>query len=157
PGKCAAVPSASLSTCVDTQAQCGVCRTLNGADGLASRCHVFADGVAVDYCGDRPATAQSIARQWDEMLLDAIRRDTPRPTTHARNLFHLSVLMWDVWRSYGGGGTAWLTDEPHASADPARDRDIAVSFAAYRLIASRFQHSNGRLATMAEIQARMLD
>jgi len=51
-------------------------------------------------------TQQSIARQWDEVLLDAIRRDTPRPTVHARNLFHLSGVMWDAWRAYGGGGSA---------------------------------------------------
>ncbi len=43
--------------------------------------------------------------------------------------------MWDAWRAYGGGGTAWLTDESHASADPARDRATAISFAAYRLLA----------------------
>ena len=53
------------------------------------------------------STQQSIARQWDEVLLDAIRRDTPRPTVHARNLFHLSGVMWDAWRAYGGGGSAW--------------------------------------------------
>ena len=81
------------------------------------------------------STTQSIARQWDEELLDAIRRDTPRPTVHARNLFHLSAAMWDAWRAYGGGGSAWLTDESHVSADPARDRAIAISFAAYRLLA----------------------
>ena len=81
------------------------------------------------------STQQSIARQWDEVLLDAIRRDTPRPTVHARNLFHLSGAMWDAWRAYGGGGSAWLTDESHASADPAADRAIAISFAAYRLLA----------------------
>src|SRR5664279_1935140 len=29
----------------------------------------------------------SAARVWDEAALDAIRRDLPRPTVHARNLF----------------------------------------------------------------------
>src|SRR6185312_15488384 len=43
---------------------------------------------------------RSVARVWDEALLDAIRRDIPAPTTHARNLFHLSAAMWDAWAAY---------------------------------------------------------
>ena len=39
----------------------------------------------------------SVARLWDEALLDAIRRDFPRPTVHARNLYHVSAAMWDAW------------------------------------------------------------
>ena len=31
----------------------------------------------------------SVARRWDESLLDAIRRALPAPTVHARNLFHV--------------------------------------------------------------------
>src|SRR6266498_3377597 len=30
----------------------------------------------------------SVARRWDEALLDAVRRALPAPTVHARNLFH---------------------------------------------------------------------
>ena len=67
------------------------CR-FDGADRLGHRMpSLTRTGVATLYCGDRPVTQQSIARQWDEVLLAAIiRRDTPRPTVHARNLFHLS-------------------------------------------------------------------
>src|SRR5437870_9839063 len=43
------------------------------------------------------ASTQSVARQWDEELLQAIRIDIPRPPVHARNLYHLSVAMWDAW------------------------------------------------------------
>ena len=39
----------------------------------------------------------SIARQWNEELLSAIRNDFARPTVHARNLFHSSVIMYDAW------------------------------------------------------------
>ena len=42
----------------------------------------------------------SAARVWDEAALDAIRRDLPRPTVHARNLFHMSAGMWDAWAAY---------------------------------------------------------
>ena len=40
--------------------------------------------------------AQSVAREWNEVLLEAIRDDYARPTVHARNLFHTSVVMYDA-------------------------------------------------------------
>ena len=42
----------------------------------------------------------TIARQWTDAALFAIRRDLARPTVHARNLFHLSAAMYDVWAMY---------------------------------------------------------
>ena len=45
-------------------------------------------------------TAHSVARMWNEVLLDAIRNDLARPTVHARNLFHTSILMYDSWAIY---------------------------------------------------------
>lgn len=155
PGQCASASASDLFTCVLQQSTCGVCLALNAADGLTQGCHQFTDGVATSYCGDRPARTRSIAHEWDEALLSAIRLDTPRPTVHARNLFHLSALMWDVWRAYGGGGKAWLTDESHASDDPARDREIAISFAAYRLLAHRFFAGPGRNATQTALRDLM--
>ncbi len=38
----------------------------------------------------------STERLWNEELLGAIRMDFARPTIHARNLFHSSVLMYDA-------------------------------------------------------------
>ena len=43
---------------------------------------------------------QSVARQWNEQMLSAIRLDYARPTVHARNLYHVSVAMWDAWAAY---------------------------------------------------------
>ena len=40
---------------------------------------------------------QSIARKWMEVLLEAIRNDLARPPVHARNLFHLSSIMYDAF------------------------------------------------------------
>ena len=42
----------------------------------------------------------SVARQWNEAMLNAIRHDFARPTVHARNLYHVSVAMWDAWAVY---------------------------------------------------------
>ncbi len=40
---------------------------------------------------------KSIARQWNEALLDAIRINFPDPTIVSRNLYHASVAMWDAF------------------------------------------------------------
>jgi hypothetical protein len=104
------------------------------------------------------ATAASIARQWDEEALAAIRRDIPRPPVHARNLFHLSVAMWDAWVAYDQtrGATGYLTTERHASVDPAKDRVEALSFAAYRILSARYAHAFGAEASLASFDAKML-
>lgn len=54
---------------------------------------VTADGSRID-------EQHSIARVWNEVLLEAIRADYARPTVHARNLFHVSVVMYDAWAAY---------------------------------------------------------
>src|SRR3979490_3527836 len=53
----------------------------------------------------------SVARRWDEALLDAIRRALPNPPVHARNLFHLSVAMWDAWAAYDTTASGYLFKE----------------------------------------------
>ncbi len=40
---------------------------------------------------------KTIFREWNEVLLEAIRNDFARPTVHARNLFHASSLMYDTY------------------------------------------------------------
>ena len=50
----------------------------------------------------------SVARIWNEQLLNAIRKDRPKPPVHARNLFHLSVAMWDAWATYDPEVTGYL-------------------------------------------------
>ena len=42
----------------------------------------------------------SVARIWNEVLLEGIRNDFARPTVHARNLWHSSILMYDAWAVY---------------------------------------------------------
>ncbi len=52
-----------------------------------------AAGAEDGQCTRTTDAAKSVARLWDEVALDAIRRDFPAPTVHARNLYHLSAAM----------------------------------------------------------------
>jgi hypothetical protein len=85
----------------------------------------------------------SIARRWDEALLEAIRRALPNPPVHARNLFHLSVAMWDAWATYDPTAQGYLTTEKIVARDPDQARIQAMSFAAWGVLRSRFRNAVG--------------
>lgn len=86
----------------------------------------------------RDAPPRSAARVWNEELLAAIRIDIPKPPAQARNLFHLSIAMWDAWAAYDPVATGFLFREKHLAADVEAARAQAISHAAYRLLKHRF-------------------
>lgn len=96
----------------------------------------------------------SVARQWNEAQLLAIRNDFARPPVHARNLWHVSIAMYDAWAAYDDVSETYLLgnsvgnftssfDGIPEPDDLAAARDEAVSFAAYRVLKHRFQFSPG--------------
>src|SRR5229473_8676628 len=87
------------------------------------------------------SATQSTARTWDEQILSAIRIDTPNPPVHARNLYHLSVVMYDAWAAYDPVAVGYLFREKHTAADLAAARSQAISFAAYRMLKERYVYS----------------
>src|SRR5207249_316897 len=80
------------------------------------------------------SSGHSVARLWDEQLLDAIRIDIPKPPAHARNLFHLSVAMWDAWAAYAPTAVGYLVREKQTAEELKTAREEAISYAAYRLL-----------------------
>src|SRR5947207_6691755 len=102
-------------------------------------------------CAQSPAHAQwSVARLWDEALLDAIRRALPNPPLHARNLFHTSVAMWDAWAAYDPDATGDLFTEKHTAGDVAAARDEAISYAAYGVLSARYIKAVGGDESLSE-------
>jgi hypothetical protein len=108
-----------------------------------------------------PAVAElthSVARRWDDALLDAIRRALPNPPVHARNLFHLSVAMWDAWAAYDDTASGYLFKEKrHAGeCELAAARREAISYAAFRVLSARFIKSVGADVSLSEF-ANLMD
>lgn len=97
----------------------------------------------------------SVARQWNELLLEAIRTDYARPTVHARNLFHTSVAMWDAWAAYDDDAHTYLHHETATAVDVTAAREEAISFAAYRILSHRFATSPGAVGSLASFDAKM--
>jgi hypothetical protein len=92
----------------------------------------------------------SVARRWDEALLDAIRRSLPNPPVHARNLFHLSVAIWDGWATYDATASGYIFKEKLHAADVTAARNEAISYAAYRILSARFIKSVGADKSLSE-------
>ena len=88
------------------------------------------------------AHGQSVARQWNEVLLDSIRIDFPAPTVHSRNLFHTSAAMYDAWAAYDAMAVGSFFTEKHTSGDVAAARNEAISYAAYRVLSQRYSLAN---------------
>ena len=105
------------------------------------------------------AVEETVARQWNEVLLEAIRGDFARPTVHARNLFHSSVLAFDAFAAYDTVdaplflGQMWQGMEvsfndsllviPPTPAERTAAQETAISHAIYRLLSHRFATSPG--------------
>ena len=114
---------------------------------------------ATSACVPSADTGHSVARVWDDAILDAIRRDLPRPTVHARNLFHLSAAMWDAWAAYDPHAEGYFVKEKLREklriTDPAAARDEAISYAAYRILTERYGNAIGAADSLAEFDATM--
>lgn len=92
----------------------------------------------------------SVARRWDEALLDAIRRALPNPPVHARNLFHLSAAMWDAWATYDPQADGYIVTEKHSASNAGEARNEAISYAAYSVLSSRFIKAVGGEESLSE-------
>lgn len=105
----------------------------------------------------------SVAREWNEQLLEAIRKDFARPTVHARNLFHASVLMYDAWAifdnaakpvflgtTFGGYYTEYTPIAMPIDKNEAR-KEI-MSYAVFRLLMHRFENSPNAMETLASLE-----
>jgi hypothetical protein len=97
----------------------------------------------------------SVARRWDEALLDAIRRALPAPTVHARNLFHASAAMWDAWAAYDPKAEGYFVKEKLGASNVEAARSEAISYAAYRVLTARYIKSVGAEESLSEFSDLM--
>ncbi|MEX6626240.1 DUF6851 domain-containing protein [Tenacibaculum salmonis] len=115
---------------------------------------------------DNKKEDHSIARLWNEELLKAIRSDYARPTVHARNLFHVSVAMYDAWSVYNDVAKPYLVGNSVEGFKVElkdfisnEETDISIkktiSYAAYRLLKHRFKNSPNSEVTLLSINKLM--
>ncbi len=101
--------------------------------GCATRLPSHSEG-----CTPTDHVGMSVARIWDEEVLEMIRQVVPAPTVHARNLFHVSAAMWDAWAAYDPTADGYFVTEKQKSGDVKAAREAAMSYAAYRILLWRY-------------------
>lgn len=108
-------------------------------------------------CSPLPAVGgpPTIARIWNQQILSAIRIDRPNPPVHARNLFHLATVMYNAWAAYDDTAVGYIHHEKAVAADPVSARREAVSYAAYRLLRSRYAGGVNAAATLASLDNQL--
>lgn len=89
-----------------------------------------------------PEPTGSMARRWQEQLINSIRRDIPHPPKHARNLHHVAVAMYDAWAAYDATAIGVVVDEAQTASMPS-DVDTAISYAALRVLQHRYATAIG--------------
>ena len=116
----------------------------------------------------------TVATHWNEEVLEGIRNDFARPTVHARNLLHSSIIMYDAWAAYDNTSseTYFLGktihdyicefDESNFSIPETPEevkvaQETALSYAVYRFMKHRYGNSPQADATMSNINARMME
>ncbi|MEL7121167.1 MAG: T9SS type A sorting domain-containing protein [Bacteroidota bacterium] len=113
------------------------------------------------------AQEESVARQWNEMLLEAIRNDFARPTVHARNLFHVSGAMYDAWALFDSTAQPYLVGQtvngftcpliegfPDLAIDYTKEQvETAVTWAAHRVLKNRFLFSPGGIEILTKMDS----
>lgn len=124
--------------------------------------HITTIFIAVFILGCNQLTAQqsehSVAREWNEALLHSIRKDFARPTVHARNLWHISVAMYDAWAVYTDAADCYFLgdtvgqyicsfDGISLTSNRKASQEEAISYAAFRLIKHRFNNSPNKEET----------
>lgn len=109
----------------------------------------------------------SVAREWNEALLQAIREDFARPTVHARNLFHVSVAMYDAWAAYDETAEPYFLGKTvngftcpffgvNVPTDIEAMRKEAISYASFRLLNHRFKNSPGANSSLSRFRNLMI-
>ena len=109
---------------------------------------------------------QSVARRWNELLLQAIREDFARPPIQARNLFHTSMAMYDAWAVYDTTAETLLLGKTYggyycpfegisAPADVEAARRETISYAVYRILYRRFLYSPNAFSSISRFSSYM--
>ena len=123
---------------------------------------------ALPQSGQAQEAEHDIAYEWIEAQLKGIRVDFARPPIHARNLFHVSVAMYDAWAAYDevaetfllgktvGGYTVEFDGIPEnilPFLDIPESRKEAISYAAYRVLTHRYANSPGVATSQARFDS----
>jgi len=109
---------------------------------------------------------RSVARNWSEALIFALRRDTGRVAYNSRVVFQFSVAVYDAWAVHDADARPYLLGEtvntfkcpyvPSSTLESsAASQRITISYATYRYLRHRFGKSANANESFAVFDAVM--
>lgn len=117
--------------------------------------------------------SSTIARKWIDILLESIRNDFARPTVHARNLFHFSSMLYDIFYLYEYSlgkynlkpyllnkvvdGVNYSLDLDKISIENEKDFKQVLSYASNNFLKERFKNSPFFMSSFELIDSLMLN
>ena len=92
-------------------------------------------------------TDSTITRQINETALSLVRLSLARPTVTARNLYHLSALLWDIYASFNGQAekTLFVYRQPEIVTNAVNLENV-LGFAAFHFLSHRYEREPGNAA-----------
>jgi hypothetical protein len=123
--------------------------------GLLGGCGDTRPPFVPEACTRGDLGGRSVARIWDDQTLELIRQVVPAPTVHARNLFHVSAALWDAWAAYDETADGLFVTEKLRADQPDAAREIAMSYAAYRILLWRYGTVSDLPAATEQLTATM--
>jgi hypothetical protein len=100
-------------------------------------------------CTPANLNGRSIARVWDDAAVAEIRAGAAAEPMQARDLFDASAAMWDAWTAYDPHARGYFVSEKASSPDVEAAREVAISYAAYRLLLWRASFESNLSTTFA--------
>jgi hypothetical protein len=125
--------------------------------------------IALTFLLNNLYSQNSVARRWNEVQLAAIRQDLARPPIQARNLFHVAMAMYDAWAAYKPTTTntyllgqtlnsvlyPYTGNAPLIGTDVLASQNMAISYAAYRVLKQRYSISPNAVAAITRFDTLM--
>ncbi|HEV7134344.1 MAG TPA: FG-GAP-like repeat-containing protein [Gaiellaceae bacterium] len=106
-------------------------------------------------CTPTSLGGRSVARVWDDAAVAALRAGGAAEPMQARDLFAASAAMWDAWAAYDGSARGYFVKEKAQATDVQAARDVAISYAAYRLLLWRASYESNLSRTFALLTAQL--
>ncbi|HJX47218.1 MAG TPA: hypothetical protein VJ375_05175, partial [Gaiellaceae bacterium] len=98
---------------------------------------------------------RSVARVWDDAAVAELRAGDAAAPMQARDLFDASAAMWDAWATYDRHARGYFVTEKAGATDVEAARNVAISYAAYRLLLWRASFESNLSHTFALLTAQL--
>ena len=107
------------------------------------------------------------ARLWMSMYLETIRQDGLGPTVHARNMYHLSAIMYDIWILFHPergdhlffkkeiNGFVFDIEEPEFPENRDSVMFVTMHYAGYQFIWNRYQNYGSKSRVLDDLYFKM--